>query len=279
MIPVSQLRDPAHAARTGFDEEALDELCCSIRDQGMHTPLQVRALGDGTFEVIAGHRRLLAARRLGLIEVPTIVRADSEAVHALRISENVDREDLRPTDEARYYKDLYDELGKDVDRVCAVVRRSRARVEGRLLLIAGSEAVWGALDKGEITIGVAEELNRFTVNGDREFHLRYAILQGATVAQVRDWRTRCNAAAAAGSPGAAPSDSVAAPGPGAPAADPGPVDPLVFRLPHEVSSSLEPRPCMFCKERFPEWQTFRQFVCPGCYQTHVAPFDQRERGA
>ncbi len=270
-LPIVQLREPARPARTAFDEEKLDELARDIRDQGLLQPLGVRPLEDGTFEVVFGHRRLLASRVVGLAELPCVLLESDEDLHAARIAENLLREDLSPADEATYYRALYDELGQDVDRVAAVVHQTRARVEGRLLLLQGDEAVLAALRRGDIAVGVAEELNRMKRPEDRAFHLDYTVRAGATVRQVRDWRLRCNALADAPAP--------ANPGGGSPASDsaappngPRPEVPYAaLARPYELSSSLEPRECMFCGRQDQEWRMFRKFVCAEDAQRYLVP--------
>jgi len=273
MIPVDQLREPEDPDRTLFDEDAADELARSVRDHGIIEPLVVRPLEDGTFEVIAGHRRLLAARCVGLLEAPCVVRAGDAPFAGIRLAENLDREDLSPVDEGRRYKRLFEANGEDVDKVCELVKRGRARVEGRMLLLAGDPRVLDALERGQIGVGVAEELNAFKRSEGRSFHLDFAIRTGATRAQVREWRTRDDAVAAgeqaalaAASAGGSPVTSAAPPAPL--------VTPYAAMAPsYAFSSSLEPRECVMCKQTEPEWRMFRTFWCASCAQQHLAARD------
>jgi ParB family chromosome partitioning protein len=274
MIPVDKIREPEDPDRTLFDEDAADELARSVRDHGIIEPLVVRPLEDGTFEVIAGHRRLLAARCVGLMEAPCVVREGDAPFHAVRLAENLDREDLSPVDEGRRYKRLFESNGEDVDRVCAIVKRPRARVEGRILLLAGDPRVLDALERGEIGVGVAEELNAFKRSEGRSFHLDFAIRTGATRAQVREWRTRDDAVAAGE---AAAADAAAARGAGLPS-DPTPppreTPYAAMAKPYAFSSSLEPRECVFCKGTDQEWRMFRVFVCAEDAQKYLAPLEK-----
>jgi ParB/RepB/Spo0J family partition protein len=273
-IPVDKLREPARPIRTMFDEEALEQLARSIRDNGILQPLRVRPLEDGTFEVRVGHRRLLASRMVGRLEVPCIVEGNAATVHAERIAENADREEMSAPDEARLYRQLFDDLGHDVDRVCEVVNRSRARVEGRLLLLQGDDQVLKALEGGEITLGVAEELNAFKRAEGREFHLGFAIRTGATRAQVREWRVRDDAVFAQGIATAAAavvsSGAVSDLSPAPPRETPY----AAMAKPYAFSSSLEPRECVFCKRTDQEWRMFRVFVCAEDAQKYLAPLEQ-----
>ena len=90
--------------RREFDEAALEELRESIARHGILQPLSVRAVGDGKYELIAGERRLRAARLAGRATVPVVVRTASDAEMAeMALIENIQREDLNPIEEARAY--------------------------------------------------------------------------------------------------------------------------------------------------------------------------------
>ena len=270
-IPVATILEPRNPVRTAFDEDAMDELCRSIRDNGLIEPLVVFPVDGGSVEVIAGHRRLLAARIIGLLEVPCIVRPNADQVDAVQIAENADREEMSPADEGRRYVRLFEQNGRDVDAVCAIVKRGRSRVEGRMLLLAGDPKVLEALERGDITLGVAEELNAFKRPEGRDFHLGFAIRCGASRAQVRDWRVRDNQLAV--DVAAAPPGNTAPPAPTSPAAALETPYAAMAR-PHEISSSIEPRPCMFCRETFPEYRMFRKYVCAEDAQKYLAPLEQ-----
>lgn len=270
-IPISQLREPARAARTMIDDQRLAELAASIRELGLLERLLVAPLEDGTFEVLAGHRRLLAARLAGLLELPCEIEHDRELADAVRMHENLEREDLSPADEAVYYAELYEHLGQDVDAVAARVKRPRATVEARLNLLRGEPAVLEALRDGKVSLGVAEELNRMTLPQDRAFYLEHAARGGCSVRQMREWRQRANTTAelAAAKPEGPPQA-----GPGG---DGGAVGPELrpsyagFAQPHELSGREEARPCYCCGETNPEWRMYRHFVCVPCADRFFAP--------
>lgn len=108
IIPVEQLRPSPRNPRRHFDDARQDELVASIKAQGLLQPLLVRPLDHlEAFEVIAGHRRLAAAKMLGLIEVPARILeiADGEAFEAA-ITENLQRADMRPMEEARAFGEI-----------------------------------------------------------------------------------------------------------------------------------------------------------------------------
>jgi ParB family chromosome partitioning protein len=111
-VPLDRLRVSAANTRkdtdAGQEDASITGLAQSIRQQGLLNPLTIRPLGDGTYEIIAGQRRYLACRELGLATVAAIVReevSDTSAV-ALSLIENVQRADMHPLDKARAYQDL-----------------------------------------------------------------------------------------------------------------------------------------------------------------------------
>jgi len=147
--------------RTVFDPEALAELAESIREHGVIQPLIVsRPGGRGApYQLIAGERRLLAARQAGLRRVPVIVKeASPQALLEMALVENLQRQDLGPLEEAAAFKRLSDEFGLTQDAVAARVGRSRPAVANSLRLLTLSEEIQASLARGEITAGHARAL-------------------------------------------------------------------------------------------------------------------------
>lgn len=269
MIPLAQLHEPATPARAAMDDDKLNSLVVSIRQLGILEPLIVFPDGDGTFEICAGHRRLLAARIAGLAQAPCLVEPNSDRAAAVKIHENLEREELNPAEEAVFYLQLYQKLGEDTEAVAATVKRSRDYIETRLLLARGDTVVFSALLEGKIALGVATELNRFARDQDRHFHLDYCVRTGASVRVVREWRSQANSRAElqAGAPAAeTPSIPNTPPSPESP-----PIGPLYAGMakPHELSSSEEARACLFCGEQHQEFQMYRKFVCVPCADRHL----------
>lgn len=276
MLPVSSLVEPEHAARTEISDAGLDSLADSIRRLGILQNLVVHPRADGTYEVTAGHRRLLAARMVGLVEVPCNIEHDDERLHAVKLHENIEREELNPADEAQFYEELYQKLGQDTDALAATVRRTREHVEERLLLLRGQPEVLAALREGRITIGVARELNKMTRPEDRVYYLEYAIRAGASVRQARDWKNEANLRAELAAKQAA---AAAQPGAGEAASPPlPPAGPsyAAFAKPYELSGATELRPCWFCGEQFPEWRTYKRFVCAPCADLHLVKIEREQ---
>lgn len=260
-IAITKLRAPEHAARTLMDDADLDALVESIQQLGVRSPLHVKPLPDGTYEIVAGHRRYLAAQRLNLADVPCRLELDPATCEAWKLHENLFREALSPADEAQFYSELYERHGQDVDRVCALVRRPRAHVEARILLMAGDSKVLDALRRGAISLGVAEQFNAIERPEDREYYLHYAERGGCSVRQAREWRAQANARRAmetARVPGADPALAGAG---DTPAAAPSPLHYVHVAKPYELSGSTELRTCLFCGDEFQEWQMYRKFIC------------------
>lgn len=187
-IAQEKLHGPRLPARASIDELGIAELGESIKELGLLQPLLVRPDQDG-WEVVAGHRRLLATRLIGMDPVPCLV-PDSENdrdVIAARLHENIYRQDLTPIEEGAIYAELYETL-EDIDSVARMVHRSRAVVERRLALLAGDAAIRDAVHSGQISAGVGEQLNRVENETTRRYLLEFAIKDGASVEKVRGWR-------------------------------------------------------------------------------------------
>lgn len=264
LLALTELREPEHAARTTMDDAKLNSLVVSIREVGILEPLLVMPDSDGGFEVVAGHRRLKAARIAGLGEVPCIIIDDPASADAIKIHENIEREELSPADEAIFYAELYERHGADTEVVAARVKRSRDHVEGRLLLIRGDKHVFDALAKGNISLGVAHELNKMDLEKDIHFHLDYCVRTGASVAIARQWRSECNARAQFTQTDAAPEASSAPPSPEDEARRSQEAHAFAGAAPWELSSSKDERPCVFCQTLNQEWRMLKKHVCLPC---------------
>jgi ParB/RepB/Spo0J family partition protein len=183
-----EIAEPAAPIRAAIDEEGLDELAASIADIGLLQPPSVKRVGD-RYEIIAGHRRLLATRKLGLPKICCIVVDDDDGDILIsgRVHENLVRRDITPVEEATFYAELMEKY-HDVEEVCRVTHRTRGVVESRLLLLTGDRKVLEALSDGLIGLGVAMELNHEPSERKRRWFLEFAIKDGATVRTIDQWR-------------------------------------------------------------------------------------------
>lgn len=148
-VAVEQIAPNPRQPRVKFDAAELAELAASIRQHGILQPLIVSPAADGKFTLIAGERRLQAARQAGLQEVPVIERETSDLERLqLALIENVQRADLNPLEEAEAYHQLADEFGLSHEAIAAQVGKSRVTVTNTLRLLNLSEKVRQALVKG-----------------------------------------------------------------------------------------------------------------------------------
>ena len=159
MLAVSQLAPGKYQPRTQMDAASLQELADSIRAQGLMQPILVRELSGGGFEIIAGERRWRAAQLVGLSEVPVLVReVADDAVAAMALIENIQREDLNPLEEAAGIKRLIDEFGMTHQTAAEAVGRSRTAVSNLLRLLHLGKSAQTMLMDGQIDMGHARAL-------------------------------------------------------------------------------------------------------------------------
>ena len=158
-LKLSQLQPGKYQPRTRMDEGSLYELAESIKAQGIMQPILVRPVGAGRYEVIAGERRMRAARLAGLDEVPVLVKeVPDEAAAAMALIENIQREDLNPLEEAQGIKRLVDEFGLTHEQAAQAVGRSRSAASNLLRLLNLTQPVQQMLMAGDIDMGHARAL-------------------------------------------------------------------------------------------------------------------------
>ena len=142
--------------RKNFNEHQLNELVESIKQYGIIQPLIVTQK-NGRYELIAGERRLRAAKNLGLLTVPAIIRqADEQQKLELALVENLQREDLNSIEMAMAYRKLIDEFNLSQDQLAAKVGRSRPVITNTLRFLNLPEEIQAALIQGRITEGHAK---------------------------------------------------------------------------------------------------------------------------
>jgi len=150
-IPLSRIKPNSHQPREDFDEESLGELTASIKEKGVIQPVIVRKSGEG-YELIAGERRLRAAKTLNLEKIPAIIRdTDNQNSLELALIENVQRRDLNPLEEAKAYKRLMEEFELTQEQISVKVGKSRSTVANILRLLGLPKEAQEAIRKGEIT--------------------------------------------------------------------------------------------------------------------------------
>jgi ParB family chromosome partitioning protein len=168
MMKVAHLAPGKYQPRTQMDSESLQELADSIRAQGLMQPILAREVTGG-YEIIAGERRWRAAQLAGLTEVPVLVReVADDAVAAMALIENIQREDLNAIDEAHGLQRLIHEFGMTHDAVAQAVGKSRAAVSNLLRLLNLSRPVQDMLVAGLIEMGHARALLPLNAAQQRE---------------------------------------------------------------------------------------------------------------
>ena len=172
-LSLDDLQPGKYQPRTRMDEGALFELAESIKAQGIMQPVLVRRIDGGgrfpadaqasgrapRYEVIAGERRVRAARLAGLTEVPVLVReVPDETAAAMALIENIQREDLNPLEEAQGLKRLTDEFGLTHEEAARSVGRSRSAATNLLRLLNLADPVQQLLLAGDLDMGHARAL-------------------------------------------------------------------------------------------------------------------------
>jgi len=160
LIPTGNISPNPRQPRANFNSEELDELAISIREHGVIQPLLITA-GEtpGSYILIAGERRLLAAKSIDMEQVPAIIReaTDQELVE-LALIENVQREDLGPLETAEAYRQLNEDFGLSHEEIAARVGKSRTTITNTMRLFNLADEVKQALALGTISEGHARAL-------------------------------------------------------------------------------------------------------------------------
>lgn len=176
--------------RTDFDEAALSSLADSIQQHGLLQPLLVRPIEGGMYQIVAGERRWRACRRLGMSEVPVIIREldDSETMQ-IALIENLQRENLNPVEEAKGYSDLMETYGMTQDSVAKTVGKSRSVIANSLRLLRLPASVLEKLRTGDLSVGHAKMLAGLN---DEELILQLAQRASGGQMSVRQLEKACN---------------------------------------------------------------------------------------
>jgi ParB family chromosome partitioning protein len=158
-LKLAQLLPGKYQPRTRMDEGSLYELAQSIKSQGVMQPVLVRPIDGSRFEIIAGERRVRAAKLAGLDEIPVLVRpVADEAAAVMSLIENIQREDLNPLEEAQGLKRLVDEFALTHEQAAQAVGRSRSAASNLMRLLDLTAPVQLLLAAGDIEMGHARAL-------------------------------------------------------------------------------------------------------------------------
>ena len=151
-IPLELVRPNRHQPRTAFDQEGLSELAASISRHGVLQPIVVSADGNG-YELVAGHRRVLAARLAGRTTIPAVIRDEVGDRLELALIENLQRTDLNAIETARAYKLLMETYDLTQEQLAERLGKSRSSVANMLRTLTAPQALQDAVIEGKIGEG------------------------------------------------------------------------------------------------------------------------------
>ncbi len=180
-IPLAELESNPHQPRRHFEPGALEELAATIRTHGVLTPVVVRRAAHG-YQIVAGERRVRAARLAGLTRIPAIVKEASNA-QALEMAlvENLQREDLNPLEAAEAYRRLVEEFGLTQEQVAGRLGRDRSSVTNALRLLRLPRRLREDLAAGILSEGHARALLGLDKAADQLKARDHVVKRGLTV--------------------------------------------------------------------------------------------------
>jgi ParB family transcriptional regulator, chromosome partitioning protein len=187
-IALDRIERNPNQPRTSFDEEQLGELAASIAVHGILQPIVVRPLADGGYQLIAGERRLRAARLAGLDTIPAITRDtdDGETSLELALIENIQRENLNPIETAHGYRELIDRFGLTHEAVARQVGKSRVAISNSLRLLDLADETRQAIVDGRISEGHGRALAAITIGELQRAVLAIVLERGLSVRQTEE---------------------------------------------------------------------------------------------
>ncbi|MDT8318455.1 MAG: ParB/RepB/Spo0J family partition protein [bacterium] len=159
LCPIERIHPNPYQPRDVFDDAKLKELVDSVREKGIIQPLIVRKNGANEYELIAGERRWRAAQKVGLKEIPVVIKdvSDRESLE-IAIIENIQRADLNPVEEARGYKRLMEEFSYTQEEMATQVGKERATISNHLRILKLPKQVLSNISDGLLSMGHAKAL-------------------------------------------------------------------------------------------------------------------------
>ena len=192
-LSINDLEPNRTQPRQSFDDGAMTELADSIAQHGVLQPILVRPLLSGGYQIVAGERRWRASRMAGLTTVPAVIRdlTDSEVMQ-LALIENLQREDLKPLEEANGYKMLMDNFEFTQEEIAKTVGKSRPAITNALRLLNLPEDMQNMLERGEMTAGHARTLLSFKNEDQMKAAARRVTMEGISVHELEKIRDVLN---------------------------------------------------------------------------------------
>lgn len=183
-LPLSKIVPNPDQPRKNFDEESMEQLTDSIRQNGVLQPLLVRKKGQ-SYEIVAGERRYQASQRAGLTEVPVLIRdVDDEQVFQLALIENLQRSDLDPMEEARGYRQLIDQKALTQEGLAQILSKSRPAIANTLRLLDLPDEVQDLVSERLLTPGHARAILSVADSDARVSLARKVVAESLSVRQT-----------------------------------------------------------------------------------------------
>ena len=186
VLPLSDIEPNKGQPRKSFDEEALEELTDSIKQNGVLQPILVRKKGN-KYEIVAGERRYQASKRAGLTEIPVVIREISDdEVFKLALIENLQRTDLDPIEEAQGFKTLLTQSGMTQAELGKALSKSRPAIANALRLLDLPEEVQEMMAQRKITAGHSRAILAVASEEGRIKLAEKVVEDGLTVRQTEN---------------------------------------------------------------------------------------------
>jgi ParB family chromosome partitioning protein len=186
-LPLDEISRNPHQPRGQFDDAGIAELAASIAEHGVLQPVIVRVTPGGRYELIAGERRLRAARVAGLTSVPAVLRdSTNNELLELALVENVQRADLNAIEEAQAYRDLIGQFGLTHEEVARRVGKSRVAISNALRLLDLAPETRAAIADGRISEGHGRALAAITIPELQRAVLRIVLERHLSVRQTEE---------------------------------------------------------------------------------------------
>lgn len=234
VIALALIDPPELDARVERPDDFIEELARDILKRGLIQPIFVFVKGE-RFEAVDGYTRIRAHERAGLDVIECFVfPARTLALEGVKYASNIFRLEPTAADEAKMFFELFhNECGEDIERVAALTGKTIAYVNSRLLLAMGDDLIFEAVKRKQISLGVAEQLNKIDKPDWRRYYLELAARDGITVAIAVKWLAdyRTNHADR-------PSSAAATPATSAPIVPVSSYDPLRCHVCREVTDEL-----------------------------------------
>ncbi len=186
-ISIDKIKANPYQPRTRMDEDKLSELTASIQEKGIIQPVVVREAG-GEYELVAGERRLTAAKRLGWEKIPVVItgKLSKEEMLELSLIENLQREDLNPIDTARGYQRLMEECSLSQDQMAQKIGKDRSTIANTLRLLHLPEEVQKCVSVGELSEGHARAILPLPDEKEQIALSKRVIKEGLSVRKIEE---------------------------------------------------------------------------------------------